>query len=122
MIRSVAASVPFLARPSAPSVPRGFTADIDVLTQYWEPSYAKCVDFGSPFNVITRALDGQERDDDQWPKDLTVHGDKTSNPAIYSCPKTCRSSWCQNGTRPPPCTLEPTSFDSRFEHGFVSPN
>ena len=42
MIRSMAASVSPIPRPSAPRVPPVFTADNDVLTQDWGPTYAEC--------------------------------------------------------------------------------
>ena len=76
MIRSVAAFVPPIARPSVPSIPPFFTADNDVVTQDWGPASAKCPHFGGLFDVITSALDRGEGEDDRWPKDVIVHGDK----------------------------------------------
>ena len=58
MIRSVAASISPIARPSALSVPPVFTAGNDVLTQDWGTAYAKCPDFGGLFDMITSAPDG----------------------------------------------------------------
>ena len=65
MIRSVAASVSPIARPSAPPIPPVFTADNDVLTQDLGLTYAKCPDFGGLLGVITSAPDGGEGDDDR---------------------------------------------------------
>ena len=87
MIRSVAASVSPIARPSAPRIPPFFTADNDVLTQDWGPAYAKCPDFGGLFDVITSAPDPREGNDNRWPKELTVHGDKSCKAGCLLVPK-----------------------------------
>ena len=87
MIRSVVASFCCIARPSAPSVPLVFSADNDVLTQDWGPAYAKCPDFGGLFDPITSAPQGGEGDNDRWPKDVTVQGDKIFKAGRLLVPK-----------------------------------
>ena len=87
MIHSVVACVCPVACPSAPSVHPVFSTNNGVLTQDRGPAYAKYPDFAGFFDVIRSAPNGGGGDNDRWPKDMTVHGDKTFRAGNLLVPK-----------------------------------